>query len=479
MVATDRQFPTVRMVARPSIAQRELFPRMLTRADLGNVEAASTALEKMLGLQGLQAVTRALAIEGPRFRDALVSYAILADSALSALDYRVTGNGWKGWNQFSTKYPASREGYRTRSYRPDLELASNSRRVASQKNLAANLLVALGNEAPVDALEGALVANFLRELNVDPATSAGWNSNVASVACALDRELFVPLRALHDATGKLDHDGVPLGDHTRPELDRRCRAVVEDLIRTVADGTFADWRFSNPLGRAQLSALTPDQEQAFRKPRSVVMASPSKPELRTRNEQGDGLFWLTKIAGPSHGFDMLSQCHLALLANARNNGIVVDVDGRPDAARSVVRVLTTTKNKPLLYLEMLQLCFELPQFSGVERDDYRIPILRHALEMAREMKVPLAIAYSKYENTEQLLKELGVKGRRGELDIHLHPSNGVFEASDSMVGAHHAPQVDARDVHIPPERTMYTLSTPGPALIIEPSEIPDFSAKRR
>merc|ERR1712232_1138917 len=36
-----------------------------------------------------------------------------------------------------------------------------------------------------------------------------------------------------------------------------------------------------------------------------------------------GLFWATKIGGPSHGFDVEAQCLLPLLANARHKVILV------------------------------------------------------------------------------------------------------------------------------------------------------------
>ena len=52
-----------------------------------------------------------------------------------------------------------------------------------------------------------------------------------------------------------------------------------------------------------------------------------------------GLFWATKIGGPSHGFDFEGQCLLPLLANARHKVVLVtDAKVRKGAAQLQVLV---------------------------------------------------------------------------------------------------------------------------------------------
>merc|ERR550525_1122045 len=87
----------------------------------------------------------------------------------------------------------------------------------------------------------------------------------------------------------------------------------------------------------------------------------------TRTEGGDGLvahedapgelglFWATKIGGPSHGFDIEGQCLLPLLANARHKALLVSDPEFPDppAGRAHFRLLWTDAEPslPVLWLE--------------------------------------------------------------------------------------------------------------------------------
>ena len=86
-------------------------------------------------------------------------------------------------------------------------------------------------------------------------------------------------------------------------------------------GTFSEWRYTNPIGQKQLEGLTPSQIAKWREPTRVEHSS-----LLITHEDAEGelgLFWATKIGGPSHGFDLEGQCLLPLLSNARHKVILV------------------------------------------------------------------------------------------------------------------------------------------------------------
>src|SRR5207244_1344392 len=107
--------------------------------------------------------------------------------------------------------------------------------------------------------------------------------------------------------------------HSRSDLNAASRTLMRKVIQHVVEGDFVDWRFKTPESRAQMACLSAEQEAAYRAPTSVKVETGSGRRITTRDEQGLGLLWVTKIGGPSHGFDMLSQCLFPLLANARNS----------------------------------------------------------------------------------------------------------------------------------------------------------------
>lgn len=452
---------------------KDLFPVAITVADVATPAKAADVLARMLAAPDLaDRVTAAEARVAPaakeRFSRALSSLALVADAALTTLDYDRMSTGWDGFGDVS-KFPTSKSAYRHRAYREDLLRTSEPRQERSRAELGAALDAALAAGDPATALEHTLVDRFFAEVGVAPETRADWKPTAAAVTTAVEGELLIPLRALYAAAAHLDHRFVPLGKHTPAELDAQCRAAVEQVIRHVGEGDFASWRFEHEASRAQLASLTPAQEAAFRAPTSIETKSRSGKTLTTRDEQGLGLPWVTKIGGPSHGFDMISQCLLPLLMNARNNAIVVDDESHAGAARSILRMLPTQEGKPMLYLEMLQVDYPYERTTRVTREEVRAAIIEHALTKAQAMGVPLAIAPSKWESAEALVRDLGRTGERTPLVFVLEPSTGVFESSDTLLGAHHAPQTERALAKIPEHVPLFAFHKPW-CYVVDPKQ---------
>jgi hypothetical protein len=448
---------------------KNLFPTALRAKDVASASASAAALASLLGCPELEAIAqtardRAQGDAADRLERALGAFALLADAALTMLDYDRMTTGWGGWGIFSFKYPSARAQYLQRSYRGDLEQASRPRQDRSRAEILEAVGRALEADDPAIALEIALIDRFLAEIGVARERSADWKPNPTAIADALAHDALIPLRALHAATAHLDHRRVPLMGHRERALDAASRAVVETIVRRISEGDFEDWRFEHDASRAQLACLSPDQERALRGETSVAKVTRSGRRLKTRDARGLDLLWVTKIGGPSHGFDMLSQCLLPLLANARNGAIIVDDAQHPGAARSTLRLLPTPQGEPLLYLEMLQVDYPYKD-APVGAHELRGLIIEHALEKARAMGVRLVIAPARGESAESILRELGAKGERKALELVLHPSAGVFEASDTLLNAHHRPQTNEETVKVPHNLPFVYLSNPYPCIV--------------
>merc|ERR1719182_199830 len=101
------------------------------------------------------------------------------------------------------------------------------------------------------------------------------------------------------------------------------------------------------------------------------------------DEPGElGLFWATKIGGPSHGFDFEGQCHLPLLANARNKVVLVSDPAWPayPAGRAYLRLLWTPSQTPeaRLWLEAINTDFDAAA-GAVDPDMIARAALCHAI----------------------------------------------------------------------------------------------------
>lgn len=439
----------------PSV--KALFPKAVTFADVGNANDAAEILSQQLGQPGLrQAILEAVAatppVDQPAMLKTLAAYAVLVDQATTMMDYSKLRHvmGWFSLTgvRFNPQFPVTRRGYQERRYLKKHEETSAPRQGESRANLGAALHAALGAKAPKAALESTLVTQFYAELGLPEAATAGWAGTAAGVEKAMAHEALIPLRALYDATAALDHDGVGgVLRRDEPALNEACRQATLRIIQHVAQGDFEDWRIDS--SKEQLRSLGPDQLGAYRTKLVMDHDGGRAGKLTTYDEQGLDLMWVTKIAGPSHGFDLISQCLLPLLGNGRNGAIVVDQEGWPRAARSTVRMLEDTDGRAMLYVEMNQVCFEHPRGDETAvREQMRTAILRHALAKAQAMGVRLVVAPSR-DNPEKLLRPFGVEGKREDLQIRLTPSNMVFESSDTLTNAHHAPQTEERVVKIP------------------------------
>lgn len=456
----------------PSVKQ--LFPIAVQVGDIQTADEAASILAKQLGQPGLEvAIKETLAAAKPKDRAAmlktLAAYAVLVDQATTMMDYSKLTRfmGWEGFSEKGYQFPISRNGYRKRAYRPRHELTSEPRQQESRRSLGAALHAALGAKQPAKALDATLVDRFYAELGLPAEVTKGWAGEANAVQQAMAHEALIPLRALYDATLDLQHLGVGgVRKEQEPFLNAECRKAVVEIIKHVAEGDFERWRFDS--SHEQLKSLTAEQLAAYRTPVSIERQGIDGKKLTTRDEQGLDLMWLTKIAGPSHGFDMISQCLLPLLGNGRNGAIVIDQEGWPRAARSTLRMLEGTDGKPMLYVEMLQVDFEHPRTDDVAtRQSMRLAILQHAAAKAKAMGVPLVIAPSKYETAENLIAQLGLKGERKEIEIRLAPSNMVFESSDTLTSAHHAPQMQEKIVTIPNWKTKAEMARPNP-MVIQP-----------
>merc|ERR1719433_63417 len=106
--------------------------------------------------------------------------------------------------------------------------------------------------------------------------------------------------------------------------------------------------------------------------------------LRTHEDGAGelGLFWATKIGGPSHGFDFEGQCLLPLLANARHKVVLVSDPDWPHhpAGRAHLRLLWTNEKepKPVLWNEGLHCDFGV----HCDRRSWQPTVIRHLLMKA-------------------------------------------------------------------------------------------------
>ncbi|CAK0818805.1 unnamed protein product, partial [Prorocentrum cordatum] len=192
----------------------------------------------------------------------------------------------------------------------------------------------------------------------------------------------------------------------------------------------------NPVGREQLRGLTEAQVEKWREPTETRVGT-----LRVHEDSAGelGLFWATKIGGPSHGFDFEGQCLLPLLCNARHKVVLVTAEEFPHnpCGRAHFRLLWVAGSEPpraVLWLEGVHMDGAVWEHGAhVPRLDG--PVLEHAVAKAVAMGVGLSVS-------SHLRQELArVAGGRGEVRqvndaVVLRPSNGVVEASDYLDSRH-------------------------------------------
>jgi hypothetical protein len=404
----------------------------LTAKDLRTVKAAAEALARLVGGDAELAVRLAAAVdrvkgEKSEFKANLALLAMIADLSTGSPDYATTRVG-----DYS---PRARKEYRARKFDDWDMFASRSRQkgaIDKLNGLAERIAKA---KLPDKVLEEALPSLFLEEIGVDPRTARDWNITPKSLRAAMTHEVFLPLRVFNETIEDIAaHDGA--GKH-----EAKIRALVRDITRHVLEGDYREWRYQTPWSVKQLAALSADQKKSWMLGISIESEGPKKGlQLKTREEDGPELLWVTKIGGPSHGFDVGPNCLLPLLANGRSKAILVDDPRWPHnaAARSYLRALSYTNGKPLLYLEPMERDFpHCDEFRSRAEDAYiRFAQIKHALEKAKQMGVPLSVS----TDDKELLEELGVKFKRQEVPFVLEPSGGIFEASDTLGLGHDCEQ---------------------------------------
>lgn len=165
--------------------------------------------------------------------------------------------------------------------------------------------------------------------------------------------------------------------------------------------------------------------------------------LTTLDESGLGVFWATKIGGPSHGFDYEGQCLLPLIANARHKVILVSDPSWPHhpVGRAHFRLLHLEDGEtPVLWMEAMNVDF---QASGVDDGAFLAAAVAHAALKAKKMGVALSLDARAKQAAQRAIEsrvpELWGDGASLEVRQHrlvLRPSVGVVEASDYLSHKH-------------------------------------------
>lgn len=417
---------------------------MFEKAAISTLDGAGVALAKILEDEGLKNVLTDAAkkvapaqLEG--FQKNMTAFAQLADSATSALDYRQQQGSWVG--------AYSREHYRQKKYEGFRAQAAVERQKASREAIHDSLAAALKSDEPAKAVEKALVAAFLPEIGVTAAQSKTWKVDAGAIRAALDHELLFPLRALNERTV----ESIAQKFYGRG-LEGPGQKALDAVLQHVLEGDYENWIYTNPVGALQLAPLSDVQRDQWREGHSTTAVGKNGRTLTTREEGGLDTFWITKIGGPSHGFDMSTHCLLPVVSNARSKAILVDDPEYPQAAtaRAYLRVMSSAADhSPVLYLEPVQVDkYFMPDYRGMHD-----AVLKHATEKAREMGVPLVIS----SHLTREAHDLGYFGQMGAPRLILEASNGLFEASDTLVssrGFHDWIQMERETVTAPGSMTI-------------------------
>jgi hypothetical protein len=398
--------------------------------------------------------------EGQGRTPALAALLSLAEQTVDmGIDYRTLGLGWH--------HPRSRMEYRSGSHPSQKAEASRERASQSRQSLVEVAKSILKGEI---SWEDALMNSFVREIGLKPISSSALNATFHGVAAALDAELLLPLRALNE--GLLAEDNEVHTMHgellTKPQLQR----TVVGITSAVLSNCFADWRYCNPVGMEQLRGLSGPQSRQWRHP----LAMDHDGGLHTHEDDIDelGLFWATKIGGPSHGFDYCCHCVLPLLANARQKVIFLN-DARWShfpAGRAHFRLMWTAGScfggtldrcaaqpEPRLWLEALHRD-SAAEKHGVGTELQLVmwihAVLRHALAKSDAMQVALSVNPNLTPILSQVVEGRNNGGQVRTVDerILLRPSNGIVEASDELSPKHDWLQL-IEEVTEPLRRTLY------------------------
>jgi len=406
------------------------------------------ALDKLGALLRNQACAEQLYSSGDEEPVVLSALAALAEQALhSCIDYSTLGLGWA--------HPKTRTEYRRAQHPSATCPASRQRAEASRMRLVeVTAAVASGRLSAKTAVKNL----FLQEIGLQANVSAARSATFSGVVAALKAELLLPLRALNEGQQSMHrtYRGEPVPPAAIAE-------TVQELTTAVLSrpGSFADWRYGNPIGLEQLRGLSSNQLTKWREPTSIQHAS----GVRT-HEDGEGelgFFWATKIGGPSHGFDYEGQCLLPLLANARNKVVLVSDIAWPahPAGRAYFRLLWTAPAdgapEPRLWLEAVNADFDALTAGAVDQAEMVGAVLRHAVAKSCAMQVPLLVDPSLSRDLHVVVSEQDAGGfiSLAQDRLLLRPSNGVCEASDYLSARHDWVQLQ-EEVTDPLPRVVYT-----------------------
>lgn len=402
---------------------------LLKASQVATTKDAANAIGDMLGQPEL---AKALIDAGARADDKkaygrdLGSFAMMLDQAGSAPDYSMTRMGWH--------YGYSRADYRARAHtqEPFVMYLAEQRLEATQELATGALKSVIDAKDPGATLQSNLTSRFLNEIGVHSQKAKDWKPSAEGMHKLLSHEALVPLRALNETVQDMSTA------RRHPGQSKAFDTAVTDVTRSMVEGRYKEWRTTNKASTRQLQPLDGAQRKAWLGAKtSKTIDAPHGGTLKTREEDDVDLLWLTKIGGPSHGFDFGGHCLLPLLSNARTRAVVVEDTKWPDnpAARAYLRLLENKDGEPVLYLEPLQRDFpHRDAFKQGDLDAYFVAALvDHAADKARQMGVPLSID-ARWGNITDFL-ELPTKPTPNP-EMVLAASGGVLEASDTMTRLH-------------------------------------------
>ncbi len=386
--------------------------------------------------------------------DEVRAVTLMAQQAVrSGIDYKTLGQGWS--------HPQTRLAYREARHASFTVEASRRRQAGSTDHLLALVRRLGGGDCGGGVGARAAIAGaFVVEIGASGDAPA---AEFDAVLAALEGELLLPLRSLNEAQASMHRtfNGEPVPARAVGAAVRALTAAV--LARA---GGFAEWRYGNAVGREQLRGLSREQAAAWASPLKIERAAEG---VATHEDApGElGLFWATKIGGPSHGFDVEGQCLLPLLCNARHKVVLVSDGAWPHhpAGRAHFRLLWTDEDptgaqRPVLWLETVNVDFAAQRV--VDARPWQRAVLAHAVAKADAMGVELWVE-SRHQGalTEVVGDVARARGAVAPVSgrLELRPSNGVVEASDYLSHKHDWPQMEAEVVG-PFRRVAYT---PGPA----------------
>lgn len=413
------------------LEQAELPPvsPLLKASQVATLKQAAHAIGEMLGQPEIGAAlleAGARAGDNKAFERDLGSFAMMLDQAGSAPDYSMTRMGWH--------YGYSRADYRARAHtqEPFIMYLAEQRLEATQDLAQGALQSVIDAKDPGSALQSELTKRFLAEIGVHSQKAADWKPSSQGIHKLLAHEALLPLRALNETVQDMSTP------RRHPGQAKAFDKAVTDVTRSMVEGNYKEWRTTNEASTRQLRPLHAGQRKAWLGTEThKSIDAPHGGKLTTREEDDVDLLWLTKIGGPSHGFDFGGHCLMPLLCNARTRAVVVEDTQWPDnpAARAYLRLLEDKEGKPVLYLEPLQRDFpHRDAFKQGDLDAFFIAALvDHAADKARQMGVPLSIDARWGSITDFL--ELQTKPTPRP-EMVLAASGGVIEASDTMTTLH-------------------------------------------